>query len=143
MQRVFQRMDPGELAKKQQSVARLDALATLMDAAFVIPGTNTRMGLAGIVGLIPGIGDLIGGAISSYIVWEARQLGVPRWLIARMMLNVLIETGVGAVPILGDMFDILFRANLKNVALLKQYLARQGTDTSGPVIDETVWRPAV
>ena len=127
----------------QEAVTRLDALATLMDAAFIIPGTNTRMGLAGIIGLIPGIGDLIGGAISSYIVWEARQLGVPRWLIARMMLNVAIETGVGAVPILGDMFDILFRANLKNVALLKQYLARQGVVKSGPTVDETVWRPAV
>ena len=68
---------------------------------------------------------------------------MPRWLIARMMLNVMIETGVGAVPILGDMFDILFRANLKNVALLKQYLARHGIGTSGLTIDGTVWRPAV
>lgn len=142
MQNVFQRMEPGELRRKQQAVTRLDTLATLMDAAFVIPGTNTRMGLAGIIGLVPGIGDLIGGAISSYIVWEARQLGVPRWLIARMMLNVMIETGVGAVPILGDMFDIMFKANLKNLALLKRYLERQGITTSGPTIDGSVWRPA-
>jgi Domain of unknown function (DUF4112) len=143
MQRAFQRMEPGQRAQMEQAVTRLDALATLMDAAFIIPGTNTRMGLAGIIGFIPGIGDLIGGAISSYIVWEARQLGAPTWLIARMMLNVMIETGVGAVPILGDMFDILFRANLKNVALLKQYLARQGIGPSGPTIDGTVWHPAV
>ena len=142
MQRVFQRMEPGELAKKQQAVTRLDALATLMDAAFVIPGTNTRMGLAGLIGLVPGIGDLIGGAISSYIVWEARQLGAPRWLIARMMLNVMLETGVGAVPIFGDMFDIMFKANLKNLALLKRYLERQGMGNSGITIAGTVMRPA-
>lgn len=143
MQRAFQRQEPGEKARMEQAVARLDALATLMDAAFVIPGTNTRMGLAGVIGLVPGIGDLIGGAISSYIVWEARQLGVPGWLVARMMLNVIIETGVGAVPILGDMFDIMYKANLKNVALLKQYLARQGFGSSGPTIDGTARRRAI
>ena len=111
---------------RSAGLARLDALATFMDAAFVIPGTNIRMGAAGIIGLVPVAGDLIGGAISSYIVWEARQLGAPRWLIARMLLNVAIETGFGAVPLLGDMFDIMFRANLKNVALLKNYFDRRG-----------------
>jgi uncharacterized protein DUF4112 len=143
MSSVFRRMDAGELANKQQALRRLTALATLLDAAFIIPGTNMRMGLAGIIGLVPGIGDLIGGAISSYIVWEARRLGAPRWLIARMMLNVMIETGVGAVPVLGDMFDIVFKANLKNLALLKRYLERRGVRPSGLTIDGTYQRSAV
>lgn len=119
-------IDQNGRVDRSAALARLDALATFMDAAFVIPGTNIRMGAAGIIGLFPVAGDLIGGAISSYIVWEARQLGAPRWLIARMMLNVAIETGFGAVPLLGDMFDIMFRANLKNVALLKNYFQRRG-----------------
>ena len=107
------------------AVKRLDALAVLMDAAFVIPGTKTRMGLNGLIGLVPVVGDIIGGAISSYIVWEARRLGAPTWLLARMAVNVAIETGVGAIPLLGDVFDIFFRANLKNMTLLKRYLDRR------------------
>ena len=106
------------------ALARLERLATLMDAAFVVPGTGIRMGLAGIVGAVPFAGDVVGGAVSSYIVWEAWRLGAPRRLIARMLLNVAMETGFGAVPVLGDMFDILFRANLKNVALLKRHFER-------------------
>ena len=78
------------------------------------------------IGLFPVVGDLIGGAISSYIVWEARRLGAPNWLLARMSVNVAIETGVGAIPFFGDVFDIFFRANLKNMALLKGYLERRG-----------------
>lgn len=120
------------------SMRRLDALATLMDAAFIIPGTNVRMGLAGIIGLVPGIGDIVGGAISSYIVWEARRIGAPGWLIGRMMLNVAIETSIGIVPIVGDMFDIMFRANLRNVALLKRYMERR----SGPSSDRNAMGPA-
>ena len=122
------------------AMKRLDALAVLMDAAFVIPGTNTRMGLNGLIGLFPVVVDLIGGAISSYIVWEARRLGAPNWLLARMSVNVAIETGVGAIPFFGDVFDIFFRANLKNMALLKGYLERRGrsltdrVDKKGPSI---------
>jgi hypothetical protein len=110
----------------EQSLARLEALARLMDGAFVIPGTSVRFGLDGLVGLIPGIGDVIGGLVSSYLIWEARQLKVPKWLIARMVTNVFIDTVVGSVPVVGDIFDVMFRANLKNMALLRNHLERQG-----------------
>ena len=73
--------------RAQQSLARLEALAKLMDGAFVIPGTNIRMGLDGIIGLVPIAGDLVSGLISSYLIWEARQLGASRWVIGRMMAN--------------------------------------------------------
>ena len=125
---------------RSAGLARLDALATFMDAAFVIPGTNIRMGAAGIIGLVPVAGDMIGGAISSYIVWEARQLGAPGWLIARMMLNVAIETSFGAVPLLGDMFDVMFRANLRNVALLKNYFERDGALRRRQATRSAPWR---
>ena len=110
----------------ETSLARLEALAKLMDGAFVIPGTTIRFGLDGIIGLIPVAGDLLAGLVSTYLIWEAKQLGAPRWLIARMLANTLLDTAVGSVPVLGDAFDVLFRANMKNMALLRRYLERKG-----------------
>ena len=76
----------------EQSVARVEALARLMDGAFVIPGTNIRMGLDGLIGLVPVAGDVVSGLISSYLIWQARQLGAPAWLIGRMIANTLLDT---------------------------------------------------
>ena len=120
-----------------QSVARLEALAKLMDGAFVIPGTNIRMGLDGLIGLVPVAGDMVSGLISTYIIWEARQLGAPRWLIARMLANTLLDTTIGAVPVLGDAFDMMFRANMKNMALLRRHMEKKGfaRHASGPIIE--------
>jgi hypothetical protein len=81
-----------------QSVARLEALARLMDSQFVLPGTNFRIGLDPLMGLIPVVGDIISSLISTYLIWEARRLGAPKWLIARMMANTLLDTAVGSVP---------------------------------------------
>ena len=92
----------------------------------MIPGTNIRMGLDAVIGLVPGVGDVVSGVISSYLIWEARQLGAPRWLIARMMGNTLLDTTIGAIPIIGDAFDVMFRANMKNMALLRGHLAAKG-----------------
>jgi predicted SpoU family rRNA methylase len=76
-------------------------------------------------------GDLVCGLISSYIIWEARQLGASRWVIGRMMANTLIDTVIGVVPVAGDAFDILFRSNIRNLALLKRHLARRGLVAGG------------
>ena len=120
----------------EPSLIRLEALAKLMDGALVIPGTNIRIGLDGVIGLIPGIGDIIGGVISSYLIWEARQLGAPKWLIARMLVNMAFDTALGAIPIAGDVFDVMFRANMKNMALLRLHLEKQGYRRElGPVIE--------
>src|ERR1044072_3296287 len=105
-------------AGAQKSMARLEALPRLMDGAFVLPGTTIRFGLDGIVGLIPVAGDMIAGLVSTYLVWEARQLAAPAWLIARILGVAFLDTEVGAVPVVGDAFDVLFRANIKNMALL-------------------------
>jgi hypothetical protein len=135
VRQVVTPMDREATVRRDQAVARLDALATLIDAAIIIPGTNIRMGLDGVIGLLPVVGDLISSMVSSYIVWEARQLGVPRWILARMMLNVAVDTAVGSVPIAGDVFDVMFRANLKNMALLKRHLERQARPAAGPIIE--------
>ena len=107
-----------------------------MDGAFVLPGTNIRLGLDVIIGLVPVAGDVVSGVISSYLIWEARQLGAPKWLIARMMANTLLDTTVGAIPVLGDAFDVMFRANMKNMALLRRHMEKRGlTPPVGRVIE--------
>ncbi len=110
---------------RAERIARLDALANLLDIAFFVPGTNIRFGVDALIGLIPGIGDAITTALSLYIVHEARQLGAPRHLIARMLANVALDGVVGAVPFLGDAFDLMWRANRRNMALLRNHLDRE------------------
>jgi Domain of unknown function (DUF4112) len=111
---------------RADSVARLEALSRLLDTAFLIPGTNQRIGIDALLGLIPGVGDLVSTALSSYIIWEARQLGLPRWKIARMVANVAADTALGAIPFAGDVFDVFFRANRRNMRIVRDHLERTG-----------------
>ena len=103
-------------------IARIDALATLLDTALVIPGTGIRFGLDGLIGLFPVIGDAITTALSLFIVHEAYQLGAPGHVIVRMLGNVAVDGVFGAVPLVGDAFDVLWRANRRNVRLLQEWL---------------------
>src|ERR1700752_133809 len=112
----------GNSLTREQRIAGIDALATLMDTALVIPGTQVRFGLDAVIGLVPGIGDVITTLISLFIVSEARALGAPPLVIARMIGNVALDGLVGAVPLAGDAFDVAFRANRRNMALLRAYL---------------------
>jgi hypothetical protein len=118
--------DAWRSGSRAQRVARIDALATLLDAAFIVPGTNIRFGLDALIGLVPGIGDAVTSAMSLYIVHEARQLGAPMHLIARMLGNVALDGLVGAVPLVGDAFDVAFRANRRNMKILRQWMEREG-----------------
>lgn len=110
---------------REQRIARLEALATLLDVAFVMPGTGIRYGIDGLIGLIPIVGDLITTAISLWIVREARALGAPWHVTARMLGNVALDGAVGLVPLAGDAFDVMFRANIRNIRLLRRWLDRQ------------------
>jgi hypothetical protein len=101
----------------------LTALARALDSAVRIPGTNVRFGLDAVIGLVPGVGDVAGAAIAAYIVLAAARRGAPPALLARMLLNVAVDTAVGAVPVVGDMFDVAWRANTRNVALLERHVA--------------------
>ena len=103
-------------------LANLRRLAWLIDGAFPLPFTRFRFGLNSLIGLAPAAGDAILAGISLYIVNEARLLGVPAPLLARMVGNVAIETIAGAVPILGDVFDVAFKANLRNLAIIEEHL---------------------
>lgn len=104
------------------ALKRVDRLAYWLDERFRIPGTKRRIGLDGLVGLIPGIGDAVTTTVSAYIVWEAWQLGVPARLIVRMIGNVLVDGIIGTIPLLGDVFDVAWKANRKNLRLLIDHL---------------------
>lgn len=112
--------------ERETALLRLEQFAHLMDTAFVIPGTNRRVGIDALIGLVPVVGDVAGLVLSSYIVYEARRLGVPKWLLARMALNVAFDGVVGSVPLAGDIFDAAFKANRRNVRLLRRHLERHG-----------------
>lgn len=101
---------------------KLDKLAWLLDNSIKIPGTSWKIGLDGILGLIPGIGDLAAGGLSTYILYQAVKMKVPRAIIARMGLNVLLESVIGVIPIFGDLFDFVFKANQRNVDLMRKYV---------------------
>ena len=101
-------------------LVRLRRLAWLIDGVFAIPGTRFRFGLNSLIGLAPAAGDAVLAAISLYIVNEGRQLGLPASVIARMLRNVAIEAIAGAVPVVGDLFDVAFKANLRNIALIEE-----------------------
>ncbi len=110
---------------REQRLARLDAIAKLLDIAFILPGTNIRYGIDGIIGLIPVVGDIIATALSLWLVREARALGAPWHVTARMLGNVAIQGVVGTVPVAGDAFDVLFRANMRNARLLRRWMEKQ------------------
>jgi len=107
----------------------LDILSRVLDTWFRVPGTNIRFGLDGIIGFVPGIGDLLAGLASCIIVVAAYARGVPVVTVARMVANLAIEVVVGAVPVLGNLFDIGWRANRRNYALLERSLAVGKRDT--------------
>ncbi len=107
------------------TMRRLDRFAHLLDRAVRVPGTNWRIGLDGIAGFVPGVGDALTTLIAVYPILEAWRLGAPPKLLLRMLANVGIDGLAGSVPVAGDLFDVAFKANSRNVALLREHLARR------------------
>lgn len=107
-----------------RQLERLRRLARLLDNAVQLPGTRYRIGLDPIIGLIPGIGDVIGAIFSTIIIFQAARLGAPRSILVRMLANVGVDTLVGEIPLLGDLFDFGWKSNTRNIALLEQHLER-------------------
>jgi len=105
-------------------LARMRMLTRLFDELVRVPGTRLSIGLDAIVGLLPGGGDLVGGAVSAYAILVAARLGAPPAVVLRMGLNILLDTLVGAVPLLGDLFDAGWKANRKNLDLLERYIEK-------------------
>jgi hypothetical protein len=120
-------MNPEDNTRREGAVRRLDSLSYVLDNSIPIPGTNRRFGLDAVIGLVPGFGDAAGALMSAYIVVQAARLGAPASSLVRMVLNVGIEAVVGAIPFAGDLFDAWFKANARNVTLLRKELDRPGS----------------
>ncbi len=107
--------------EQQRRLQSLDLLAKLMDNQFRIPGTNIRFGIDSILGLIPGVGDLSTFAVSSWLLLIMARNGASGYVMARMVLNILIDALIGSIPIIGDLFDVAFKANVRNMRLMHQH----------------------
>ena len=105
-----------------ERLARIKRLAWLIDGAFRLPGTRFRFGLNSVIGLVPGAGDAVLGLLSLYIIQQAHALGVPRHKLARMTGNVVVEVVGGSVPVLGDLFDMALKANIRNIRIIEEHL---------------------
>ncbi|WP_075293172.1 DUF4112 domain-containing protein [Pararhizobium arenae] len=114
----------GRLAR----LRRIRGLARLMDTALRIPGTRFSLGADSIVGLVPGVGDFVGAAISLYIVNEARRLGVPNDKLIKMLVNIGFDAAAGSVPLLGDLFDVYFKSNRRNLDLVLDHFGLEHSD---------------
>jgi hypothetical protein len=106
---------------KHADIRRARALARVLDAAVGVPGTPLRIGLDAILGIIPGAGDMIGAGLAGYIVLTAARNGAPAPVIGRMLANVVLDTAIGSIPVLGDLFDVAYQSNMKNVELLERF----------------------
>jgi len=109
-----------------RSPARLETIADLLDSRWRIPGTGIRFGADALLSLLPGLGPVVSTAISGYLIWEARRLGVSTGTVLRMIGNVGLDGLISAVPVAGAVGDVFFRANRRNIALLRRHLARMG-----------------
>ena len=117
-------------SSRAAEIERLEKLARMLDASVRVPFTNFRVGADSIVGLIPGIGDLTTSFFSSWILYQAWQMGVSKGAMAKMLGNVGIDLLVGAIPVAGDLFDAAYKANLRNLTILKKELTDNKTSRS-------------
>ena len=115
---------PTNTSNKSQaaSLRRLRRISHLLDNAIPIPGTKYRIGLDPILGLIPGGGDLLGSVFAGYVVFKSAQMGVPQETLLKMAANIVFDTVAGTVPVAGDLFDVAWKANVKNIELLDAHL---------------------
>ena len=124
---TFAAAAPFDLDDHARRLARLKQLAHIMDSALRIPGTRIRFGADSALGLIPGAGDVLGLGISLFALLEAVRLGAPGHVLTRMIANVAIDTGLGAIPVVGDIFDLLFKSNTRNLKLLLEHFERENS----------------
>jgi len=114
--------NPAQHAENQRKLQSLDKLAWLLDSSIPIPGTSRTIGLDGIIGLVPGIGDAFASLLSGYIIIKAIIMGLPIFVIGQMVVNMVLEGVIGVIPFFGDIFDFIFKANRRNVRLMQNYL---------------------
>jgi hypothetical protein len=116
---------------QQRTLAALRRVAGLLDSSLVVPGTSYRFGLDPILGLVPGLGDLVSPIFTVALLWQARQLAVPKVVQLRMIFNVAIDTLIGLVPLFGDLFDFAWKSNNLNMTLLERHALEEHRASAG------------
>ncbi len=116
---------------RSDALEQVELIAWLLDNSIPIPGTGRRIGLDGIIGLVPGVGDLLAAGVSVLVVVRAAQLNLPRIVLVRMLANIALDLGIGAIPVVGDAFDLWFKASTRNLDLLRRYLTAPESSTRG------------
>jgi hypothetical protein len=115
---------------RQADLDEVETIAWLLDNSIPIPGTGRRVGVDSIIGFVPGLGDLLSGLIGVAVVARGAALGLPRIVVARMLFNVAVDFVIGAIPVAGDAFDLWFKSNARNVALMRQFLGDRDRSTA-------------
>lgn len=103
---------------------RVEMLEHVLESAVALPGLRRKVGLDAVIGLVPIAGDVVAAALGMYLVWEARNLGMSKWQLARMTTNVGVDTLLGAIPVAGDLFDFMFRSNRRNLKIIRRHIDR-------------------
>jgi Domain of unknown function (DUF4112) len=115
---------------RSRSLAEVEALAWLLDNSIPVPLTGgRRFGIDALIGFVPGIGDLVSAGLGLFVIWRAARLGLPRIVVARMLANSAIDFVIGAIPFLGDAFDLWFKANTRNLGLMRRWLEQPDSST--------------
>jgi hypothetical protein len=132
MERAWRSTDGRDSAVRRiEAPADMELLAWLLDNSIPIPGTARRVGIDALIGLVPGLGDVISGGLGLLVVARAAGLGLPRIVLARMLANVALDFAIGSIPVIGDAFDLWYKANARNMDLLRRYLATPRAPTGG------------
>ena len=117
--------------RRSDALDQVELIAWLLDNSIPIPGAGRRIGLDGIIGLVPGVGDLLAAAVSVLVVIRAAQFNLPRIVLVRMLANVALDLGIGAIPVVGDAFDLWFKASTRNLDLMRRYITTPESSTRG------------
>ena len=123
---------PREQPDRSRALTEVETLAWILDNSIPVPGTGgRRFGIDAIIGFVPVIGDLVSGGIGLFVVWRASRLGLPRVVVARMLANSAIDLAIGSIPVLGDAFDLWFKANTRNLGLIRRHFEQPARSTRG------------
>jgi len=114
---------------RARSLGEVEVLAWLLDNSIPVPGTGRRFGIDALIGFVPVVGDLVSGGIGLFVVWRASRMGLPRVVVARMLANSAVDIVVGSVPLLGDAFDLWFKANTRNIGIMRRHLEHPEAST--------------
>ncbi|MGI8657595.1 MAG: DUF4112 domain-containing protein [Candidatus Limnocylindria bacterium] len=124
-------MVEGVSTDSSRGLAEVRSLAWLLDNSIPVPGTGRRFGVDAVIGLVPVVGDMVSGGIGLFIVWRGSRLGLPRIVVVRMLVNTAIDLVIGAIPFIGDAFDLWFKANTRNLVLMERYIKEPDASTRG------------